>query len=158
MHRYFMTIPEAVSLGLLASVLGQSGETFVLDMGDPVRILDLADDLVRMSGLRLGQDIKVVYSGARPGEKLREELFLGSESYQRTEHEKIFISKGGSAVDATQLEQAVARLAELARQMQTQALLAQLQDIVPEFTPAGALAAQADLQAAKSQEPAAAPA
>jgi FlaA1/EpsC-like NDP-sugar epimerase len=90
MRRYFMTIPEAVQLVLQAAVLGKSGETFVLDMGEPIRILDLAEDLIRLSGLIPGIDVKIEITGIRPGEKLFEEISLESESLVRTEHRQVF--------------------------------------------------------------------
>ena len=74
--RYFMTIPEAVQLVLQAGALGDHGEVFVLDMGEPVRIVDLATDLIRLSGLELGADIEIQFTGMRPGEKLYEEMFF----------------------------------------------------------------------------------
>jgi len=89
MTRYFMTIPEAVQLVLQAAVLGRGGEVFVLDMGEPVKIVDLATDLIRLSGLRLGADIEIRYSGIRPGEKLFEELSLDYEQMRVTAHEKV---------------------------------------------------------------------
>lgn len=95
MRRYFMTIPEAVQLVLQAAVLGEGGEIFALDMGEPVRIADLAHDLIRLSGLELGRDIKIVYTGLRPGEKLFEDLFLEQEAYGRTMHEKVFVCRNG---------------------------------------------------------------
>ena len=91
MKRYFMTIPEAVQLVLQAAVLGQGGEVFMLDMGEPVKIVDLAQDLIELSGLEVGRDIEIVFTGMRPGEKLHEELFISGETYRRTEHQKIFV-------------------------------------------------------------------
>ena len=96
-RRYFMTIPEAVQLVLQAATLGQGGETFVLDMGEPVKIVDLARDLIRLSGLEEGKDIEIVFTGLRPGEKMFEELFLDGEAYDRTTHEKIFVARNGRA-------------------------------------------------------------
>jgi FlaA1/EpsC-like NDP-sugar epimerase len=91
--RYFMTIPEAVSLVLKAGADAKGGEIFVLDMGDPVRIADLAKNLIRLSGYRLGEDIEIQYSGLRPGEKLYEELLMDEEGLQSTEDEKIYIGQ-----------------------------------------------------------------
>ncbi len=96
--RFFMTIPEAVQLVLQAAILGQGGEIFVLDMGEPVKIIDLARDLIRLAGLREGRDIEIVFTGLRPGEKLYEELFLDEETYHRTAHKKIFVSQNGSSI------------------------------------------------------------
>ncbi|MEO7985558.1 MAG: nucleoside-diphosphate sugar epimerase/dehydratase [Gemmatimonadales bacterium] len=95
MRRYFMTIPESVQLVLQAGAIGQGGEVFVLDMGEPVRVLDLATDLIRLSGLEVGSDIEIRFTGARPGEKLYEELFFGSESAIPTDHPKVLRAKNG---------------------------------------------------------------
>jgi FlaA1/EpsC-like NDP-sugar epimerase len=90
--RYFMLIPEAAQLVIQAGAMGQGGEIFVLDMGEPVRILDLAHDMIRLSGLRAGEDIEVQIVGLRPGEKLYEELYDAGESHQRTAHPKIMVA------------------------------------------------------------------
>lgn len=95
MTRYFMTIPEAVQLILQAGTLGTRGEIYLLDMGEPVRILDLARDLIRLSGLRPEADIKIEFTGVRPGEKLEEELFYDEEERRPTPHPKIFVSNSG---------------------------------------------------------------
>lgn len=95
MRRYFMTIPEAVQLVLQAATLGKGGEVFVLDMGEAVRIVDLAEDLIRLSGYEPGRDIEIRFTGIRPGEKLYEELFDPSEGHEQTRHEKIFVSVNG---------------------------------------------------------------
>ena len=91
--RYFMTIPEAVQLVIQAGSIAKGGEIFILDMGQPVKILDLATNLIKLSGLEPGKDIKINYSGLRPGEKLYEELLMAEEGIIDTQHEKIFIGK-----------------------------------------------------------------
>jgi FlaA1/EpsC-like NDP-sugar epimerase len=96
MRRYFMTIPEAVQLVLQAGAIGRGGEVFVLDMGEPVKVLDLATDLIRLSGLEVGTDIEIRFTGARPGEKLFEELFFDSESAIPTDHPKVLRAKNGA--------------------------------------------------------------
>lgn len=96
MRRYFMTIPESVQLVLQAGAIGHGGEVFVLDMGEPVRVLDLASDLIRLSGLEVGTDIEIRFTGTRPGEKLYEELFFDSESAIATDHPKVLRAKNGA--------------------------------------------------------------
>jgi len=93
MTRYFMTIPEATQLILQAASMGSGGEVFILDMGKPMKIVDLAKDMIRLAGLRLGVDIQIEFTGIRPGEKLFEELSVASESAEKTRHPKIFIGK-----------------------------------------------------------------
>jgi FlaA1/EpsC-like NDP-sugar epimerase len=89
MRRFFMTIAEAVQLMLQAGAMGQNGDLFMLDMGEPVRVVDLASDLIRLSGLEVGTDIEIKFIGARPGEKMYEEMFWGDEVAERTEHAKV---------------------------------------------------------------------
>lgn len=108
--RYFMTIPESVQLVLQASVLNSGGEIFVLDMGEPVKIVDLAKDMIRLSGLRLNEDIDIEITGLRPGEKLFEELFLEGEQYKKTEHEKIFEAVNASNFTHPQLNELIENL------------------------------------------------
>ncbi len=92
MIRYFMLIPEAAQLVIQASAMGKGGEIFVLDMGEPVRIYDLAQDMIRLSGLRVGEDIEIEVTGLRPGEKLYEELYSEQEEHQSTRHSKIMVA------------------------------------------------------------------
>ena len=94
MTRYFMTIPEAALLVLEAGAIGKGGEIFLLDMGKPVKILDLAHEIIRLSGLEPDKDIPIVFTGVRPGEKIFEELLTAEEGSVATKYEKIFISHG----------------------------------------------------------------
>jgi FlaA1/EpsC-like NDP-sugar epimerase len=132
--RYFMTIPEAVQLVLQAGCIGNGGEIFVLDMGEPVRILDLAEELIRLSGLVPYEDIDIVFSGLRPGEKLFEELLVEGEGIKPTSHEKIKIA----AAVPSNLESVAAVLEDLYEQANAsdlEGLMKTLTDLVPEFTP-----------------------
>jgi FlaA1/EpsC-like NDP-sugar epimerase len=113
--RYFMTISEASQLIMQAAVLGAGGEIYVLDMGEPVKITYLAEQLIRLSGKEPGKDIQIVYTGLRPGEKLFEELFHELEPYEKTQHEKIFLAQprqadwDGLGTDLREAELAVKR-------------------------------------------------
>jgi FlaA1/EpsC-like NDP-sugar epimerase len=93
MERYFMLIPEAVNLVLQAGALGDGGELFVLDMGEPVKITEMAETLIRLHGYKPYKDIDIVFTGIRPGEKLYEELFYDPNHIDKTTHDKIFQSK-----------------------------------------------------------------
>jgi FlaA1/EpsC-like NDP-sugar epimerase len=93
MRRYFMTIPEASQLVMQAGAMGEGGEIFILDMGEPVKIIDLARDLITLSGLRPGDDIEIEFTGMRPGEKLFEELSTAAEHAEKTRHPQVFIGK-----------------------------------------------------------------
>ena len=127
-RRYFMTIPEAVQLVLQTAVMGTSGDIFVLDMGEQIKITQLAEDLIRLSGLRLGQDIDIEYVGLRPGEKLYEELGLSSERALSTEHPKIYRWQTAGEISAVDLA------AQLEGVPFDQALVLQyLRRLVPEF-------------------------
>jgi FlaA1/EpsC-like NDP-sugar epimerase len=99
MQRFFMTIPEAVQLVLQAGALGRGGEVFLLDMGEPIRIVDIATDLIRLSGLTVGSDIDIKFTGIRPGEKLYEEMFFSAENVIPTDHPKVLRARGGLVAD-----------------------------------------------------------
>ena len=137
MRRFFMTIPEAVQLVLQAAALGKGGEIFMLDMGELVKIVDLVTDLIRLSGLTPGEDIDIVYTGMRPGEKLYEEIVLKGEDYSPTQHDKVYASRNGTlpAGDGRDLERHVSKMADLARRADTGGVLAHLCQLVPEFKP-----------------------
>jgi FlaA1/EpsC-like NDP-sugar epimerase len=136
MQRYFMTIPEAVQLILQAAVLGTGGDVFLFDMGDPVRIIDLAHDLIRLSGLEVGEDIDVQFVGARPGEKLFEELFLPSERYEQTAHDKIFTVASSSRERVhPDLDRLIDDLAVAAQSGDADTIRHLLQHVVPQYQP-----------------------
>jgi FlaA1/EpsC-like NDP-sugar epimerase len=133
MRRYFMTIPEAVQLVLQAGALGRGGELFMLDMGEPVKIVDLARDMIRLSGYEEGTDIQIEFTGIRPGEKLFEEMFFSHEIAEPTEHPKILRSRNGQSEYGT--SQQIHRLIESARNGADDACLRRmLHEIVPDFT------------------------
>jgi len=132
MTRFFMTIPEAVQLVIQAASLATPGQIYALDMGDPVRIVDLAKDLVELSGLKLGRDIEIVYTGLRPGEKLHEELFTSEEQRTATAYEKIFIAQS-TPVDGERLYRMIDLLAEHAARMDEATIRRTLRELVPDF-------------------------
>jgi FlaA1/EpsC-like NDP-sugar epimerase len=134
MRRYFMTIPEAAQLVIQASTMGKGGEIFVLDMGEPVRIVDLARRMVLLSGLRPDEDIKIVFSGVRPGEKLYEELSAHEESTLPTYHPKIKIF-GGNGAPVEEMAARLSRLREALVARDRAGLLLALKDIVPTYNP-----------------------
>jgi FlaA1/EpsC-like NDP-sugar epimerase len=127
--RYFMTIPEAAQLVLQAGALGQGGEVFVLDMGDPVKIVDLARDLIKLSGLQPDVDIEIKFTGLRPGEKLFEELLTAEEGTSATTHKKIFIARP-EAIDRERLELGLIMLTTSATNSDEQAIRRGLQALV----------------------------
>ena len=132
--RYFMTVTEAVQLVLQASTMGQGGEIFVLDMGEPVNIADLAKRMVRLAGLEPGRDVEVVFTGLRPGEKLFEELKLDGENIKPTPHEKIRVFEGGT-VAFEQVRAWLEDLSSLVDARNVHELVAKLVAIVPEYWP-----------------------
>lgn len=129
--RYFMTIPEACQLILQAAALGKGGEIFVLDMGEPVKISYLAEQLIRLSGKKPGEDIEIVYTGLRPGEKLYEELFHDQEEFTSTGHPKILLSRSRK-VDPKVFEQAMVELSRACDSADEVKMREILFDLVPE--------------------------
>lgn len=130
--RYFMTIPEAVQLVLEAGTMGKGGEIFIFDMGRPVRIIDLASNMIRLAGLSLDKDIKIVYIGLRPGEKLYEELLNDKESTLPTHHEKIKVAKVIQYSHDSVLAN-IAQLISLCRNDDCDNMVIKMKEIVPEY-------------------------
>ncbi len=133
-RRYFMTIPEAVQLVLQASVIGHGGEVFMLDMGQPVKIVDLAKDMIHLSRYEVGKDIDIVFTGLRPGEKLFEELFIAGEQYTPTQHEKILSVRNASGIVPEKLEFIVEALCEAASRNDSNLIVFLLKQLVAEYT------------------------
>src|SRR5262249_1363342 len=137
-RRYFMTIPEAVLLVLEASTLGKGSEIFVLDMGAPVRVVDLAQNMIRLTGLVPDEDIEIRYVGLRPGEKLFEELKMDGEDMLPTPHEKIRVFRG-QPMNIEQIECWLDDLEQLTEQRDELRIVAHVRAIVPEYSPSPAL-------------------
>jgi FlaA1/EpsC-like NDP-sugar epimerase len=131
MVRFFMTIPEASQLVLQAGAMGKGGEIFILDMGEPVKILDLARDMISLSGLRPGEDVEIVFTGMRPGEKLYEEVATTGENVARTGHPKIFVGTI-RPIDSARLEAALGDLEASAWRNDEAAIREMLGRIIPE--------------------------
>jgi FlaA1/EpsC-like NDP-sugar epimerase len=132
--RYFMTIPEACQLILQAGAMGGGGEIFILDMGTPIRIDDMARDLIRLSGFEPEEDISIEYVGLRPGEKLYEELITEGEGVVPTSHEKIMVLRG-QVCDERVLNGKIDELKELAYDQKAKEIKEKLQEILPEYSP-----------------------
>ncbi|MEN8194612.1 MAG: nucleoside-diphosphate sugar epimerase/dehydratase [Bacteroidota bacterium] len=135
--RYFMTIPEAVQLVLQASTLNEGGEIFVLDMGEPVKVIDLAKDMIQFSGLKFGDDIDIEITGLRPGEKMFEELFLEGEDYSITKHKKIFRAENAATWVHPNFEELVTSLIDYAKHNNNsrEEMISLMREIVPEYKP-----------------------
>ena len=131
MYRFFMTIPEAVYLVLQAASMEHGGETFVLNMGQPVRILDLAEDLIRLSGLEPHRDIEIMFSGIRPGEKLTEELWDAGTPLAKTLHPDIFRLENDALSPSLNLTQAIDSLSTLSHSADTDGIINLLDEIIP---------------------------
>ena len=136
MQRFFMMIPEASQLVIQAGAMGRGGEIFVLDMGEPVKIVDLASDLIRLSGLRVGDDIEIQFTGMRPGEKLYEELHMVGEKHLPTRHPKIMVAEKVGR-DLQEVREAIGRLEQIV-ELPNETIIEELQKIVPEFHRDGA--------------------
>lgn len=131
MMRYFMTIPEAVHLVLQAAAMGKGGEVFLLNMGKPIRILDLAEDLIRLSGLEPGKDIEIVFTGIRPGEKLTEDLWEEGLHYQPTNHSEVFRLAEEETLMNKSLSSTIDQLNNLAESGNKTAILDLLDSTIP---------------------------
>jgi len=132
--RYFMTIPEASQLVLQAGSMGEGGDIFILDMGKPMKIVHLAEELVRLSGYKPYEDIDIVFTGLRPGEKLFEELLLKGEGIVPTQHRKIMVAKA-TTVDVVLLNRQIEDLYRLSINLDVDGVVSKLKDIVPEYKP-----------------------
>jgi FlaA1/EpsC-like NDP-sugar epimerase len=130
--RYFMTIPEACRLVLEAGMMGKGGEIFLFDMGKPVKIIDLAKKMIRLSGLEIDKDIQIKFTGLRPGEKLYEELLNDSENTLPTHHPQIMIGKVRQ-YDFDPISKEIDELIELFNQQDNMAIVKKMKSIVPEF-------------------------
>lgn len=131
MERYFMTIPEAVHLVLQASAFAEQGKLYMLEMGKPVRILDLANDLIRLSGLEPGEDIQIEFSGLRPGEKLSEQLWEQGAEYKNTSHPDIRQVIEPDQLAGDRLKTAVVKLTELAKKSNDHEIINLLNELLP---------------------------
>lgn len=133
-NRFFMTIPEASQLVIQAGALGQGGEVFVLDMGKPVKIVDLAHDLIELSGLKVGEDIEIKITGLRPGEKLYEELLSNSEGTQATKHKRIYITRL-EEIDSSLLKESLDQMNVFVQKSGSSHLVKSLVKLVATFKP-----------------------
>ena len=134
MRRYFMSIPEAVQLVLQASTMGKKSEVFVLDMGDPVRIMDLAANMIRLAGLVPDEDIEIRVMGPRPGEKLFEELMTDGENIVPTYHDKIKIFHG-QQIDPHEMDAWLSKLVSLVEMRNPATVVEHCKKLVPEYRP-----------------------
>lgn len=142
MKRYFMIIPEAVHLVLQAAAMGKGGETFVLNMGEQVRVVDLAEDLIRLSGYVPGKDIEIVFTGIRDGEKLSEDLWNEGRKFVRTRHPDIYYEEGNDELRGNDLEEAIQNLVEYAKGGEGRRIIHYLNEIIP----------NAEIKATKTQD------
>jgi len=135
MMRYFMTIPEAVYLVLQAATLGKGGEAFLLNMGEQVKIVDLAEDLIRLSGMEPGKDIEIVFTGIRPGEKLSEDLWDEGHEFMQTRHPDIFRVNGhDQQLSGRELKSAISKLRDMSIEGDSSGLIRYMDEILPGAT------------------------
>lgn len=145
--RYFMTIPEAVQLLIQAGAMGNDGEILMLDMGEPIKILDLAEDLIRLSGLEVDRDIKIAFTGLEPGEKLYEELLTPQEGVTATKHQRIFVAQL-EEIEERQLLSQIEELSRLADGLDTEGIISTFQELVPTYQPNRAFLTESDTDSA----------
>ena len=132
MKRYFMTIPEAVQLVIQAAAMARGGEVFVLDMGEPVKIVDMAKDVIELSGLKPDRDMKIIFTGIRPGEKLFEELLTAEEGSCATKHKRIYMARP-SLIEVAALENELVKLNHKGLQCTAEDIFSALDSIIPRF-------------------------
>jgi FlaA1/EpsC-like NDP-sugar epimerase len=151
MERFFMTIPEAVQLVIQAGALGRAGEIFLLDMGQPVNIMELARDLIRLSGFVPYRDIPIRITGARPGERLSEEMLTKEEGVSVTRYERIFAAPA-TPVEPARVHSLAEALLQAAHQEDRTAMVMGLQELLPTYTPSACLVGSETRQPAASEE------
>jgi FlaA1/EpsC-like NDP-sugar epimerase len=130
--RYFMTIPEACALVLEAMAMGNGGEIFLFDMGEPVKIVDLARKMIRLAGYEPGKDVKIIFTGLRPGEKLYEELLNKHEEVIPTHHHKILAAKT-SPYNYAKMEEVIEELLQIANTYNDEKVVQKMKSILPEY-------------------------
>lgn len=145
--RYFMTIPEAVQLLIQAGAMGNGGEILMLDMGEPIKILDLAQDLIRLSGLEVDRDIKIEFTGLEPGEKLYEELLTPQEGVTATKHQRIFVAQL-EQIEERQLISQIEELSQLADALNAEGIVSKFQELVPTYEPNRSFLTESDVDSA----------
>jgi FlaA1/EpsC-like NDP-sugar epimerase len=153
MTRYFMTIPEAAQLVLQAFSMAQGGEVFVLDMGEPVKIVDLAKNLILLSGLQPDRDIKIQFSGVRPGEKLFEEVNLQNECLIETSHSKIRSYVRPFDIDPRKFRLQLQELKQIVEVQDVAGLVLWLKELIPDYNPTSRLLSEALLLASNHAIP-----
>jgi FlaA1/EpsC-like NDP-sugar epimerase len=135
MRRYFMTVREAVLLVLQAGAIGQGGQVMVLDMGEPVRIVDLARQMITLSGFEPDKDIPIAFTGIRPGEKLFEDILTAEEGTDATRHDRIFVARGTGTMQGEELQACILRMHADISAGDRSALLQDFRRIVPSYQP-----------------------